>query len=202
MTAVVENIIEPEKLSIPSSLIYEEMDGIPVYYRGYRDVLSGKKTLEEIMSCSSLQAVLVSLINYFLGTQIDRKKYIIATNESGLHLAKGNNLANDIAIFEKENLKLDNHFFKIAPKIVVEVDIKAEVEEYPAREADYIFEKSQKLIEFGVEKVIWVTTQSHKIFIATPSDTWIVMDWNKDIEVMDGVIMNVKKILDEEEISY
>jgi Uma2 family endonuclease len=182
MTAVVENIIEPEKLSIPSSLIYEEMDGNPVYYRGYRDVLSG--------------------INYFLGSQINRKKYIIATNESGLHLAKGNNLANDIAIFEKENLKLDNHFFKVAPKIVVEVDIKAEVEEYPAREADYIFEKSQKLIEFGVEKVIWITTQSHKIFIATPSDTWLVFDWAKDVEVMEGVIMNVKKILDEEEIAY
>jgi len=202
MTAVVENIIDPSKTPIPASLIYEEMDGVPVYYRGYRDVLSGKKTLAEIMSCNSFQAVLVSLINYFLGSQIDRKKYIIATNESGLHLAKGNNLANDVAIFEKENLKLDNHFFKIAPKIVVEVDIKAEVEEYPTREADYIFEKSQKLIEFGVEKVIWVTTQSHKILIATPSDTWLVMDWNKDIEVMEGVIMNIKKILDEEQISY
>ncbi len=202
MVTVLENIIEPENITIPTSLIYEEMDGNPVYYRGYRDVLSGKKTLEEIMSCSSLQAVLVSLINYFLGSQINRKKYIIATNESGLHLSKGNNLANDLAIFEKENLKLDNHFFKIAPKVVVEVDIKAEVEEYPAREADYIFEKSQKLIEFGVEKVIWVTTQSHKVFIATPSDTWLVFDWAKDFEVMDGIILNVKKLLDEEEILY
>ncbi|UFH56515.1 hypothetical protein [Spirosoma sp. KNUC1025] len=40
--------------SIPPALIYEMWKGKPVYYRGYRDVLAGKKTIEEIKSCSDL----------------------------------------------------------------------------------------------------------------------------------------------------
>ncbi len=47
--------------NIPPALIYEMWQGKPVYYRGYRDVLAGKKTIEEVMSCSDLQGVLVSL---------------------------------------------------------------------------------------------------------------------------------------------
>ena len=29
---------------VPDALIYEIMDGVPIYRKGYRDVLSGKKT--------------------------------------------------------------------------------------------------------------------------------------------------------------
>lgn len=42
------------------SLVYEVLDGRPLYYRGYEDVLSGKKSPEEIMGSSSLQWVLAS----------------------------------------------------------------------------------------------------------------------------------------------
>ena len=45
---------------IPEALVYETLDGKPFYYKGYREVLSKKKTLEEIMGCSTLQAELVS----------------------------------------------------------------------------------------------------------------------------------------------
>ena len=38
------------KHEIPKSLIYEEYDGKPMYYRGYKDVLNQLKTTEEIMA--------------------------------------------------------------------------------------------------------------------------------------------------------
>ena len=66
----------------------------------------------------------------------------------------------------------------LAPKVVVKVDIKAfiEITDYPAKEIDYIFDKSQKLLDFGVERVFWVTTKTRKIFMAIQNQNWLIMD--------------------------
>ncbi|MDX2069856.1 MAG: hypothetical protein SFV55_15615 [Haliscomenobacter sp.] len=45
---------------IPAALIYEIMDGKPVYYKGYREVLNNEKTLEEVMGASTLQGFIVA----------------------------------------------------------------------------------------------------------------------------------------------
>ncbi|MEO0139101.1 MAG: hypothetical protein ABIL16_01885 [candidate division WOR-3 bacterium] len=42
------------------ALTYEVVDGKPIYYRGYKGVLEGKKQPEEVMGSSTLQALLVS----------------------------------------------------------------------------------------------------------------------------------------------
>jgi len=198
-----------KKLSKPpislESLVYETLGGKPLYYRGYKEALAGKKTKEEIMSCSSFQSTLVTLLVLFLGSRINRKKYLINSNEAGLHLSKNNNLGLDLAIFDKENLpQINEKFFDVPPKIVIEVDIKAEIElsDFPAKEMDYIFEKSQKLLDFGVEKVIWITTRTRKVFLATKTDTWIIIDWHMDFELMEGHQLNIKQLLDDEGIDY
>ncbi|MCU0325197.1 MAG: Uma2 family endonuclease [Spirosomaceae bacterium] len=186
-------------------LVYEIMDGKPLYYKGYKEVLVGKKTPEEVMSCSDLQGVIVSLLNYYVGLQLNRKKYLLATNEAGIHLSKGDNLGMDLSIFEKSKIPLlKGKYFDIAPKIIIEVDIKVDIDlaEFPAGEMDYLLDKSQKLLNFGVEKVIWLTTKSKKTFLATNQGAWQIVDWDYDIEVMEGVNINIKKILEEEEISY
>lgn len=51
---------------IPDSLVYEEIDGQPIYYRGYREVLSGHKKLEDIVGCSDVQGLIVSRVLRFL----------------------------------------------------------------------------------------------------------------------------------------
>ncbi|MDZ7898560.1 MAG: Uma2 family endonuclease [Arcicella sp.] len=204
MVAIAHKRVVSKKIAL-SELVYEQMDGKDIYYRGYKDVLNGKKTLEEIMSCSDLQGVLVSLLNGVLFSKIDRKQCLLCGNEFGLHLSKNDNLGIDLAIFDKKNIdKLEGKFFTKAPKVVIEVDIKASIEitDYPAKEMDYIFDKSQKLLDFGVEKVFWITTKTRKIFMATQHQNWLIMDWNSDIEVMDGIAINVKQILDDEEINY
>lgn len=206
MLAVVE---KPRRVSvstkkIPSALIYEEWNGVPVYRKGYKEVLAGKKTAEEIMSCSDLQGVLVSLLNIFLGISINRKKYLIATNEIGLHLAKNDNLANDLAIFEKEKLgKLKGKFFDVAPKVVIEVDIKADASSFHNEEVNYILQKSQKILDFGTEKVIWILTDSQKVFVIDKNETkWYVVNWSEDIPLLENCVLNLQQLLEEEDIQY
>ena len=121
MPSTLESKTTSEK--IPRALIYEEMDGEPIYYRGYQDVLSKKKTLNDIMGSSSLQSVIIKVLLKYLYTNVDDQQHEIFTNETGLHLAKGNNLASDIAIYDTSALKdfaYDDHYFKIPPAVVVE----------------------------------------------------------------------------------
>ena len=60
---------------IPKALIYEEIDGKPIYYRGYQDVLNKKNTPEGIMGSSSLQVKLAQLILRYLFTKLDADKW-------------------------------------------------------------------------------------------------------------------------------
>ena len=51
------------------------------------------------------------------------------------------------------------------------------------------------MLEFGVKKVIWIFTDSQKILIAEPNKTWLTDDWNKEIELIDGLKINVATYL-------
>jgi hypothetical protein len=191
------------KSGVPSYLIHETLNGRPLYRRGYRDVIAGKKKPAEIMGSSSIQAMLVSLIHGFLFMNINRKQYLLVTNESGIHLDKGNNLSNDIAIFEKSSgLTLTNKYFITPPKIAIEVDVNIEPDEFVGKETGYVYEKTQRLLDFGVERVIWITTQPRKIFVATQTAPWTTQDWDANVPVLDDVMLNLVKMLEEEEIQF
>ncbi len=194
----------PSTRTVPQALIYEMWQGKPVYYKGYRDVLTGKKAIDEVMSCSDLQGVLVSLLNGYLFSTIDRKRYLISTNEIGIHLAAKDNLANDLAIFEKEKVgKLKGKFFDIPPKVVVEVDIKADLVDFLNRENGYIMEKSQKLLDFGVERILWIVTDTRKVYVIDRNDpTWYVVNWSENITVLDDCVLNINQLLADEAIDF
>lgn len=176
---------------IPESLIYEIMDGKPIYRKGYRDVLSGKKTLEEIMGASTLQSVIVSYLVILIGKFIDDNAYFVLTGEPGVHLDHRNNLANDIAIYDQMVLtpdKISKKYATVPPQIAIEVDIEADTAEIT--ENGYIYKKTRKLFEFGVQKIIWVLTDPQVVLIATPERIETV-DWDKDVEIMDGHSFNI-----------
>jgi Uma2 family endonuclease len=196
-------IQEPEISSppIPSYLIYETLNGRPLYRKGYKDVLANRKKASEIMGCSDLQAIIVSILHLHLGTHANRKKYWVVTNEPGLHIRLGGNLANDIAFYEKDKVTIKGKFFDVAPKVVVEVDIKIDVSDMPAGEMDYIYEKTEAMLNFGTERVIWVTTKSRKIFVASRTETWYVENWDATVPVLDNLTLNVAALLAEEGLS-
>ncbi len=66
-------------------------------------------------------------------------------------------------------------------------------------EYDYIHLKTQNLLDFGVEQVIWVFTTSKKVLIAEPGQDWLIKDWGKKIDVL-GLEFSVEKLLKEEDL--
>jgi hypothetical protein len=186
---------------IPEILIREVLRGEPLYYAGYRDVLLGVKKPDEIMGCSSLQSIIVSLLNGILFGLIDRKKYWLGGNEAGLHLGHKNNLSTDLGIFLKEKVILTTNYFEIAPEVSIEVDVKIDVTTL-GEKLEYIFEKSEEMITFGSQKIIWILTKPKKIFVIAKDETTKVFDWHKEVEIIDGIVLNLKSLLDEEGVDF
>lgn len=181
---------------VPEHFICEILDGMPIYYKGYLDVIEGKKTFEEIMGSRSLQAFIIGFLLKTLYKNLDETQFILFTNEAGLHLDKRNNLAGDILIYDRKNLSIDDineNYFSIPPKVVIEVDISVDTANLTSE--GYVHTKTRKLLDFGVEKVIWITTPGKTVMIATPNEDWQIKDWNKDVEVLEGVQFNIGQFL-------
>lgn len=180
------------RAEVPQHLIYECIDGHPIHYKGYQEVMSGTKTFDEIMGSSGIQSLIIAYLQRLLFTQLDEGRYTIFSSESGLHLDKRNNLAGDILIFANETLPIEainEQYVSVPPKVVIEVDIAADPLDM---ESDtYLFTKTQKLLDFGVEKVIWITTKTKKVTVATPQADWQVKDWHKEVEILEGITFNV-----------
>lgn len=144
------------------------------------------------MGSSGIQSLIIAYLQRLLFTQLDEGKYTIFSNESGLDLDQRNNLAGDILIFDNVSLPIgavDEHYVAVPPKIVIEVNITADPLDM---EADtYLFTKTQKLLDFGVKKVIWITTKTKKVTVATPQADWQVKDWHKEVEILAGIAFNV-----------
>jgi len=183
-----------KKKQIPEALIYEKVKGKPIYYRNYEKVLKGELPLEAVMGSSDIQAYLVALIVALLYSKLDPKEYLVLTNEVGFFTSKNSYRLLDIAVFERKNFKFEGGYTKIPPKVVVEIDTKADLSNYNSVE-DYIFEKTQELLDAGVEKVVWILTKPKKVMIAERDQKWIVQNWNEPFEVFQGIEVNLSELV-------
>jgi hypothetical protein len=187
---------------IPNSLIYEVMDGQPIYYKGYKDVLDGTKNQAEIMGISGLQGIIISYLVELIFSKIGSKQYRILFNEIGVHINHNQNLASDIGIYDRKLVtpeKINTRYIDVPAKVFLEVDIKADVEDLG--ETGYIRNKTQQLLEFGAEKVIWVLTKPKVVITATPDGKWAFSEWDFDVEILDGHAFNIGHYLNEEGIN-
>jgi Uma2 family endonuclease len=199
MVSIDKNPKRAKTKHIPESLIYEIIDGKPFYYEGYKDVLSNKKTIEEIMGASGLQSYIIYYLLKVLYAKLDGSKYIFLTNEIGAHLDTNNNLSGDIYIYEKSKLspeKINIHYVDVAPKIAIEIDIRVDLSD--EKDFGYVFTKTHKLLDFGVEKVFWIFTKHQKVMIAVKDEDWITKDWNQEIELLNNEFFNIGQFLTEE----
>ena len=187
-------------VKVPDALIREEIDGKPYYYKGYKAVLNKEKTLPDIMGSSGLQSFIVEILFRFFIAYIPRKSYRIFTNEVGGHIRKGTNLSFDIAIFDKKILPLDKitpYYTNVPPKIVFEIDLKIEAEDEDA--FSYVQAKTDTLFEYGSELVVWVLTKQKKLLVARPGLELQFVKWEEDVEVIEGVVLNLAQLIKEEE---
>ncbi len=185
------------------SLVYEIMDGQPLYYRGYKDVLAGKKTAEEIRGSSTLQWVLCSFFMKIMYRELDEKKYWFASNEAGVHINHRDNLSHDVAIYDRAVLtpdKINTQYTDVPAKIAVEIDVKADISK--VADFNYVNRKTRKLLDFGTDKVIWVFTSTQQVMVAERNaDAWLTMDWHRNLELTDGQFFNIGQYLADEGIT-
>ncbi len=185
------------KKKLLKTLIYEKVSGKPIYYRDYEKVLRGELPPEAVMGSSGIQAYLIRLIVGFLLKVLDLSRYEVLFNELGFLYKKGSWRNLDIAIFEKEKVKsylMEDKLIPVPPKVVIEIDTKADLSRYGGIE-EYAHEKTQDLLDAGVEKVIWIFTRTKKVMIAEKGKKWIVQDWKDDFEVMEEIRLNIKELL-------
>ena len=184
-----ELIIKKKKTpKVPDSLIYEIMNGNPIYYRGYKNVLSGKLNQEGVMGSSALQSFFISL---FVGHLLPKLKndYTILYGELGLNMRVGDNLSMDIAIYHRSDITVERlwkvKYADFPPLVVVEVDTKAAPESVDSFD-EYFVNKTQKYLDFGVEQVVWLFTKSRKIWVAkNDNKPWLIMNWHDDLSVLN-----------------
>jgi len=183
---------------VPEALIYEMDNGVPIYYRGYKEVLAGTKQPEEIIGSSIVQSRVITLLLKFLFRHLPDEQYEVLSNELGLLFKKNSWRACDIAIFEQEKLKevqFSTEYAKVPPRVVIEVDTKADMENFESVE-QYYHQKTDQLLQFGVERVIWIfTAEPRKIMVATPNADWRITEWTSEIELLPGVSFRLSDLV-------
>lgn len=182
--------------TIPASLIYEMVEDQPIYYKGYKQFLNPKGQKTGPIGSSFLQSLIISNLILFINKHLGGR-YIVLTNEVGIQLSKGTWRAADIALFEPGQINISqasNKYINVSPKVVIEIDAKAEVAEI-SDTSSYYNEKTEQLLDFGVEKVIWIFTDSKRTLIATQKKEWALVDWSRDIKIIDGLEVNMEEVI-------
>lgn len=83
------------------------------------------------MGSSLLQAAIIGKLLQLIGLHFG-DRYLVLTNELGILFSKKHRRAADIAIVDREKVKdklLENRYLDIPPKVVIEIDTKADREQ-------------------------------------------------------------------------
>jgi hypothetical protein len=183
------------KTEIPEYLIYEMYLGQPIYYRGYEEVLNGTKTFEQIMGDSSLQSWLKTRLTIILSPLLELVGYELFAGELGITFEKEGWRAADIAIFRAGELELSAHYAKISPEIALEIDVQADSKNLGG-DMKYIKTKTNQYLAHGTKKVIWIFTNAGAIMEATEQSNFQINSWDKDLEIMEGVTVNIAQMIE------
>jgi len=190
--------------NIPKHLIYEMVDGVPIYYKGYRDYLDDAEQSDETLASGLLQSALAALIATRLNLLLAKhygKKYLVLGNELGILFEKKSWRAADVGIVEHNKVKkllreLNNEYIKTPPKIVIEIDTKADLSELE-NSFGYYQKKTKELLDFGVERVIWIYTDTQTVMLAEQGQPWQLQEWTESFEVLENVVLNISELMRE-----
>ena len=195
--AVKEKLSKEKRQELLKVLTYEKVKGKPIYYRGYKKVLKGELPPEAVMGSSELQSLIISLLLKYL-FKVLPDEFTALTNELGFFTSSKSFRSLDIAIYRKEDMKKpQDKYTKRVPIVVIEIDTKADLSKYSSFE-EYMYEKTTDLLDAGVQRVIWYITKVKKVFIAEAGKDWITSDWDREVEVLKGIKLNLKTLLNKE----
>ena len=184
---------------VPSGFVYEMWHGKPVYYKGYREAMANNHLPEHVMGSGRKQAFLIDLLLGFLKSVLDRRQFATAVSEPGVKFGKNDNVSNDIIIYhaaDKSRMFTDE-YFDFPPHVVVEVDTKAELRDLEWGN-EYFQHKTERLLQFGVAKVIWIFTGMRKIMVAEKGKPWLITDWEDTVEVLPGCAFSLRRLIEDD----
>ncbi len=185
---------EPVKSEVPEHLIYEMYKGQPIYYKGYRDVLNGTKTFEQIIGDSSLQSWLKIKLGAYLLNLLEPLGYEVYGGEVGILYEKDNKRSADLAVYPA-GYKLDSHYIKISPEVAIEIDVQSDTQDLGG-DMKYIKTKTNQYLSHGTKKVIWIFTNASAVMESTKQKKFQIDSWDKDVEVLEGISFNIAKMLE------
>lgn len=182
---------------IPAGFVYEVLYGQPIYYRGYREAIANNYPPEHVMASGRKQAYLIDLLLGFLKSVLDRQKFATAVSEPGVKFGNKDFVSNDIIIYNAadKNRMFTDEYFDFPPRVVIEVDTKAELKDLDWGN-EYYMHKTERLLEFGVERVIWIFSGMCKIFSAEKGKPWITVDWDSAVEVLPGCTLELRRLIE------
>lgn len=192
MSTATESIEQATEVNVPEVFIAEYLDGIPMYYKGYKKIINNPSQIEEIMGAGAIHSILLSYFIKLLVIKLDETKYWLMTGETGYKPEKKNHFNLDLAIYKKENLLpgvIGYEYVNVAPELVVEIDTSVESDEVTKDE--YIFGKTQRLLQFGTGKVVWVFSKTKLVMVAEPNVPWQVYPWNTDLHLIENIQFNI-----------
>lgn len=156
------------------------------------------------MADSGLQSIIKSYLMILFAQKLDLSKFQPVSGEVGNHLDHRNNLALDVAIYDKKVLtpgKINLKYIDVQPKVVIEIDVKVKLETSNSLPFDeYVLRKVNKLLAFGTERIVWVFTQDDTIIVAKPGNSWEVFKLNQDVMLLENINMNIGQYLASEGI--
>ncbi|NJK82921.1 MAG: hypothetical protein HC912_03010 [Saprospiraceae bacterium] len=72
------------------------------------------------------------------------------------------------------------------------MDTKADPDTFS--KTSYYMPKTQMLLDFGVEQVLWLYTDTEKVMVAQPNQPWWIVNWTNEIEVL-GQKFTIQQII-------
>lgn len=177
--------------------VYEVVKGKPIFRKGYREALLNieNDTNGKFMGASSLQVFIISEILKFLYKNLP-DNLLITTGEHGIHLAPRSNRCLDIALFKRKEFIINKKYTNHPPLVAIEVDIEADLTTWQETEIQYYKNKTQDLLNFGVEKVVWIFTESQSIIVAQKENPWQIYDFKDDVLIINDCHFNLGKIIE------
>jgi Uma2 family endonuclease len=155
----------------------------------------GLKKIDKIsMGTSALQWFITNMINRHLNRVLP-PTYLCGPGELGAH---NSNFSANIAIFRPGQLKVgfqSINYSTVPPSVVIEVDIKIDESEYFQNEEEYFHKKTEQLLQWGVERVIWVFSASRRVLVADNLKTWSFISWNLPFVIIDNHQVNVWELM-------
>jgi hypothetical protein len=172
------------KVEIPDYLVREIIYEQPYHYKNHQKVLTENQTLDGIKGKGRLQSFMSSCLLVEFSQRFCSEYWSLIN--AGFQLDEKDKIIANIALLKKSDLpleKIDTHYFEEVPECIIEVDVSIDL--MNAENQDYVFQKTQRLLDFGTSQVIWILTKSRKIMVAKPNEAWIVDNWNQEITILD-----------------